>query len=201
VYPSEPKPREWFEKWRQPGEFVREAHKAILVYDKTPPQYLRDAYLAGSFARIWRDDRGPCEVRLVPEPEKFPDAQLWAGHTYLHLEITMALKKGRRMFKEHQELRDKAKRGEIVLAESHEQLQASAREAIPRVVKQKANKHYAGQTPTTLLVCANTSLSAQEMAHLTEPWKDCFDAIYLLCGMDAVMAWPQLDILRGREPS
>jgi hypothetical protein len=43
-------------------------------------------------------------------------------------------------------------------------------------------------------------LSAEEMARLTKPWKDCFDAIYLLCGMDAVMAWPTRRVLRGKKP-
>jgi hypothetical protein len=68
------------------------------------------------------------------------------------------------------------------------------------VVGQKANKHYAGSARTTLLVCTNTALSAEEIARLTEPWKDHFEAIYLICGIDVVMAWPTLSILRGKWP-
>jgi hypothetical protein len=112
----------------------------------------------------------------------------------------MALAKGKKMFKEWCELRAKTKRGEIVLAEPFEQCQASAREAIRRVVGKKANKHYAGSARATLLVCTNTALSAEEMARLTEPWKGRFDAIYLIGGVDVVMAWPTLSILRGRWP-
>jgi hypothetical protein len=43
------------------------------------------------------------------------------------------------------------------------------------------------------------SLSCEEMKRLTEPAKDCFAAIYLLCGMDVVRAWPDLGVLRGEE--
>ncbi|MCH8098090.1 MAG: hypothetical protein IID53_13540 [Proteobacteria bacterium] len=202
---TEPKPRKWFEEWREPGRFFRAADEGVKIFfvaDKAPPQYLREAYVAGLFARIWRDDGGSCEVRVVPEREKFPDAQLRAGDASLNLEVTMALREGKRMFKEWRDLRAKAKQGEIVLAETSEQRQASAREAIPRVVGQKADKHYAGQAPTTLLVCTDDgrTLSAEEMARLTEPWKDRFEAIYLLCGMDVVMAWPTLCVLRGKEP-
>ncbi len=203
--PTEPKPRKWFEEWREPGEFfdaADEGVKTFFVADRAPCQYLREAYVAGVFARIWRDDCGPCEVRLVPEREKFPDAQLRIGHTCLNLEITMALRRDKEMFKGWQELRAKTKRGEIVRAETAEQRQASAREAIPRVVGQKAGKQYAGDAPITLLVYTDDgrALSAQEMARLTEPWKDRFAAIYLLCGMDAVMAWPKRRVLRGKEP-
>lgn len=203
--PAEAKPRNWFEGWREASEFFDAADQGVKSYfiaDKTPPQYLREAYVAGLFARIWRDDRGPCKVRLVFEEEKFPDAQLKAESTNLGLEVTMALKKGKRMFKEWRELRVKTQRGDIVLAETRERRQASAREAIPRAVGQKANKHYAGGAPTTLVVYSDDGrvLSAEEMARLTEPWKDCFAAIYLLCGMDAVMAWPKRCVLRGTKP-
>jgi hypothetical protein len=129
------KPRKWFEEWRTPGDFRRAADRGIgtfFVADVTPPHYLRDAYLAGAFACIWRDARGPCEVRLGPKPEESPDAQLKAGEQCLDVEITMAL--GRPMFKEWRELRAKTERGEIVFAKSLEQRQATAREAIPRVV-------------------------------------------------------------------
>ena len=201
--PTEPKPRKWFEEWREPSEFFRAADEGVntfIVPDKATLQHLRDAYVAGAFARIWRDDQGPCEVRLVPEAEKFPDAQLRAGDACRDLEVTMALRKEKRMFKEWGELRAKAKQGEVVLADTAEQRRASAREAIPRAVGKKAAKHYA--EPPTLLVYADDgrALSAEEMARLTEPWKDRFEAIYLLCGMDVVMAWPELRVLRGKEP-
>ena len=198
---ADPKPRSWFEEWREPGEFYRAANEGLQTFfctDTTPEPYLRDAYHAGVFARIWRDDQGPCEVRLVPEPEKFPDAQLRSesGDTCLDIEITIARKKGSRMFKELRELRELG----FVPAESLEELQASAREAIPRVVKEKADKRYSESKDITLLVITNGSLSAEEMARLTEPWKNCFHAICLLSLMDVVMAWPELCVLSGKEP-
>jgi hypothetical protein len=48
--------------------------------------------------------------------------------------------------------------------------------------------------------------SRHAMAHgtgvgaLTMPWKDSFPAIYPLCGMDVVEAWPELHVLKGTEP-
>ncbi len=104
------------------------------------------------------------------------------------------------MFKEWRELRAKTERGELVLAESPEEYQASARAAVPRVVGKKADRHYAGAAATTLLVCTTTALLPEELARLTEPWKDRFDAIYFICGIDVVMAWPTLSILRGQWP-
>jgi hypothetical protein len=174
--------------------------KAFFVADKVPPQYLRDGYVAGAFARVWRDDQGSCTVRLVQNEALFPDAQLKIEGACLDLEITMALDKDKKMFEEWSELRDKAKRGEFVLAKTFEQRRASALEAIPRRCKEKSEKQYA--TPPTLVIHTDDGLaiSAEEMAHLTEPWKDRFAAIYLLCGMDAVMAWPELRVLRGKEP-
>jgi hypothetical protein len=52
----------------------------------------------------------------------------------------------------------------------------------------------------TLLVCTDTSLPAEEMVRLTEPWKGRFEAIYLLCRTDVVLAGPELRVLRGKKP-
>lgn len=146
------------------------------------------------------DARGPCRVQLVPKENEFPDAQLKSDGTYLNIEITMGLAKGKKMFKEWREERAKAKQGKISLAKSNEERKAIAREAIPRVVKQKAAKNY--DTPPTLLVYTDDgrALTASELARLTKPWKDAFSAIYLLCGMDVVEAWPALCVLEGKEP-
>ena len=200
--PTESRPRTWFEEWHEPGEFYHAADlgvRAFFLTDTNPPQYLREAFHVGWFGSIWRDNHGLCEVRLLGEGG-FPDAQLRADGVHLDLEVTMALAKDKQMFKEWRELRAKTQRGEIVLAEPPEEYEASAREAIPRVVGQKADKHYAGSASTTLLICANTALSAEEMARLTEPWKDRFAAIYLICGIDVVRVWPTRSILTGRWP-
>jgi hypothetical protein len=200
--PTRSKCRKWFEEWREPSEFFRAADegvKTFFVADKAPCQYLREAYVAGAFARIWRDDRGPCEVRLLRKGGS-PDAQFKAEGLCLNLEITMALAKDKKMFEEWPEQRAKAKQGQVVLAQNCEQRQASAREAIPRVIAKKAAKHYA--VPPTLLIYTDDgrALTAPELARLTMPWKDRFLAIYFLLGMDVVEAWPVLRVLRGTEP-
>ena len=55
------KPAKWFESWKGPREFYRAADKGLEEFYQTgraPPQYLREAYVAGAFARIWEDDQG-----------------------------------------------------------------------------------------------------------------------------------------------
>jgi hypothetical protein len=47
-----PLTKEWFEEWREPGEFYSAANKELAVLYSSggkfnPPQYLRDAYLGG----------------------------------------------------------------------------------------------------------------------------------------------------------
>lgn len=197
------KQRRWFEEWRSPVEFFRAADEGLsrcFVADRVPPQFLREAYPAGLFACIWQDAREPCRVRLVPQNETFPDAQLKAEDVTLDLEVTMALRMGRRMFEEWRDMRRKFDRGEMILSETSKVRRAIAREAIPRVVRKKADKHYA--VPPTLLVLSDDgrALSAEEMRQLTEPWKDRFAAIYVLSGLDAVKTWPKMAILRAKTP-
>jgi hypothetical protein len=51
---TDPRPREWFEEWREPSEFYRAADKGLGSlyndHDKRfdPDQYLCDAYHAGN---------------------------------------------------------------------------------------------------------------------------------------------------------
>lgn len=202
----EPKTRAWFEEWHEPREFFDMSSEGLNYYyrlDRAPCHYLRDSYVAGQFASIWQDSHGPCEVRLVPRSEQFPDAQLRAGNKFLNLEITLALQAGKKLFEEGKELRDKARRGEIVLYnKTIEEHQAVAREAIPRVICKKAKKLYSQEESISLLVYTDDGkyLSCQEMKQLTEPWKDRFSGIYLLCGMNIVVTWPELSVLRGKVP-
>ena len=199
------KPAEWYESWREPEEFYRAADENLDVFfwaGDTLPKYLRDAYVVGGFARIWEDNRGPCHVRLVPEKELFPDGELKTEAGVLHLEATMADEKDRPILKRLHELRDMYQRGEAPPLADVEKKRRIAREAIPRVCRQKAGKHYAGRGPISLVIYVNSGpvLSAEEMARLTEPWKDDFEAIYLYCGTEVVIAWPETRVLKGNEP-
>ena len=197
---TEPTPQEWFEEWREPGEFYCAANKGLGgLYNSSgkfnPPQYLCDAYHAGRFARIWQDDQGPCTVRLVRKDP--PDAQLCSGSVCLKIEITMALDKDSRLYLDLQNLRDEQRPKPV----TGEELRESAKEAIPRAVRKKADNYRTEGKALTLLVITNGSLSPEEMARLTEPWKNRFQAICLLSMMDVVVAWPKLGVLEGREPS
>jgi hypothetical protein len=113
----------------------------------------------------------------------------------LNLEITMALRSDRQMFREWRE-----NKGKMIVAETSEQREASAREAIPRVLSEKARKHYNPRPTLLVFTDDGRSLPAEELVRLTKPWNDCFPAVYLLCGMDAIMVSPKVRVLRGVEP-
>jgi hypothetical protein len=141
------------------------------------------------------------ESSLRKRQGSFPDAQFGTEDVFLDLEIRMALDQNKKMFDEWRELRVKTKQGQVVpITRTLEERQESAREAIPRAVKRKADKNYA--EPPTLLIYTDDgrALTAPELARLTMPWKDRFPAIYLLCGMDVVEAWPELHVLKGKGP-
>jgi hypothetical protein len=199
---TEPAPRAWFEEWRQPGEFYDTANVGLgCLYNTSkkfsPLQYLCDACHAGSFARIWQDNQGPSTVRLVAMQQEPPDAQLRFGDICLDIEITMALDKNSRLYLDLQNMRDER----IPRPITGEELRKIAREAIPTAVRRKAEKYSKVSDlakSLTLLVIENGSLSDSEMARLTEPYKNCFEAIYLLSWQGVVMAWPDLRVLRGQ---
>ena len=72
---------------------------------------------------------------------------------------------------------------------------------VPWAVRRKAEKYSKVSDlakSLTLLVIENGSLSDSEMARLTQPYKNCFEAIYLLSWQGVVMAWPDLRVLRGQ---
>lgn len=188
------KPRAWFEEWRDPREFFRAAMQSVesIPLTKALPQHIRDAYVMGLFARIWNDHR-PCEVRLIPESQQFPDGQLRDGSSTLDFEITIADRRDRRMFDEHRQWAAMHARGQLRKTASTPARQKHAREAIPRRCAEKA-KHYASSAAasTNLLIYVNLGpvLSGDEMVRLTRRWKSNFASIWLLCGADAVQTWP-----------
>lgn len=159
-------------------------------------QYLRDAYVAGLFGRIW-DDHSKCEIQLIDAD--FPDAQLRDTDHELMLEITIADRKGRRMVLEHRQRRE---RGEsTVLPIDREQDREHAIEAIPRAIGQKVEKYFGNRisnrrVAADLLLYVNFStllgplLSNNEMVELTRPFAANFNAIWLLLGARIFRPWP-----------
>jgi hypothetical protein len=122
--------RSWFECWRAPKEFFCTAWEQIKpVTESAPPPYIREAYVAGLFARIW-NYHSSCEVRLIAERNRFPDAQLRDGETTINLEIAIADKQDRPIWKEQKEWAEMSKRGEFVPADSPDKRRADAQEAI-----------------------------------------------------------------------
>ncbi|HKM69646.1 MAG TPA: hypothetical protein VJX94_06195 [Stellaceae bacterium] len=195
-------PRNWFECWRDPKDFFCTAWEQIKpLTGSAPPQHIRDAYVAGLFARIW-DYHSSCEVRLTDKRDEFPDAHLREGKHTIDLEIVTADKYARQTWKEQKEILEKYKHGEFVPIDCPEKRRDDALEAIARVVKHKATRHYSA--PSTLLVylmIAQTPtvsyplISVNEMALLTEPYKANFESIWVLCGLEDVRLWPDRKIL------
>ena len=187
-------PRAWFEVWRDSRKFFRAAMQSVesIPLTKAIPQHIRDAYVMGLFARIWNDHR-PCEVRLIPAPQRFPDGQLREGDSTLDFEITLADRRDRRMFDEHRQWAAMYARGQLRKPLSRAARHRHAREAIPRVCAKKAKRYGPGAAASAnLLISLNLGpvLSVDEMVRLTRPWESTFASIWLLCGTDAVQTWP-----------
>jgi hypothetical protein len=118
-----------------------------------------------------------------------------ASGSDLNIEITMALPDGYRPYIEMAEVHRATSPKPITTTD--EEHRERRRGAIAAAVRKKCGKPYPADT--TLVIVADASLSCEEMKRLTEPAKDCFAAIYLLCDMDVVRAWPDLCVLRGEE--
>jgi hypothetical protein len=124
------------------------------------------------------------------------------------------------MFAEHAEWERIRLRGELPLVrtsgeEETKLRQAQAREAISRVCEQKVIR-YTGSAnseklvPASLLLYLNigqvlsnsgTLLSVDEMVELTEPYRNSFQSIWVLCGIEVVRTWPDGKVLRAtRDP-
>jgi hypothetical protein len=95
----------------------------------------REAMVSATFAR-WRPWNRDWLVRLVPEVERFPDAELKSGDDVRSFEIVEADKEGRRRCEEYRKAR-----GELESFDSGEEA-GDALESIVRVVAQKARKKY-----------------------------------------------------------
>ncbi len=201
-------PREWFEQPRPPLEFYHQAKMANfglpghVFFEKRvggeDVQYIFDAFTAGEFARIVSQS-DPCKVALVKG--KFPDFFLGfddPAKGTMEFEAVEADEKGRRRTDEFKALHEMQLRhgpGYMELKQySPDEEVDRAREAIPRVVGQKASKGY---PVTTNLVVRNNlgALEADEYRNLTKRWQACFNEIWVLKGPYAFQAWPQLVVL------
>lgn len=197
-------PREWFELHRDPLEFYLEAERCNfglpqhVFFEKRVGganiHYLLDAFTAGEFARIV-SQTAPCTVALVNGT--FPDFSLSfsdGARGTVEFEAVEADRKVRRA-DEYRALHEKKLRHgpdymELEEYSPHEE-EMQAREAIPRVVGQKAAKGYPA---TTNLVVRNNlgALDSGEYRNLTRPWRDSFNEIWVLDAPFAFRLWPHL---------
>ncbi len=195
----------WFECWRNPTEFFCLARQqgALIPPSKHLPTYFREAYVAGLFARILHE-HNPCSVRLVPTKEEPPDFQLKQNENTLGFENVIADKPDRKMWEDHAKWDAILKIGGIIPTEKSAERRKYMSEAIPKRVEEKITKYQKKQinmSKINLLIYLNTgpALSEKEMVHLTEPYKDNFQSIWMLCGSDAVRAWPERQVLSAQQ--
>lgn len=203
--------REWFELHKDPLEFYREAKRCNdslpehVFFEKrvggADIHYLFDAFTAGEFARIVAQTAS-CTVALVNGA--FPDFSLSfsdAAKGIVEFEAVEADENDRRRADEYRALHEKRLLHGPDYMELEEycpyEEEMQAREAIPRVVGQKAAKDY---PVTTNLVVRNNlgALEAQEYRDLTKPWQDSFNEIWVLDAPFAIQVWP--DLVRLGDP-
>ncbi len=192
-------PPSWFSDWYDPARFFGEV-SAIL--ESIPsgrlfvgPEYqdLFDAFAAGRFA-VARRTSEVCLLRM--ERDRFPDFALKLGDRIEQFEFTEADRAGRRRGEEYQRRAERSRRGlpnEPELFDPTEDV-AAALEAIARVIKAKARKHY--QPKPNLLVLVTLAGfewppdREAELIELTRPWRHGFESIWLLWGAHVFRAWP-----------
>jgi hypothetical protein len=199
--------RSWFEVLRDPGEFLAEARrcnfalKTDVFFGKrvggVNTDYLQEAYTAGEFGGLWTQEEA-CKVSLVPERERFPDFRLvFPDGRRLQFESVWADEDGRKVEDEYREFERRKARwnrcrellvnagrhdfGEYLRLEpySADDEEDKAREALARVVEEKAGKGY--PRDTRLVVRNNLGhLSGAECRQITLPWHDRFAEIWVL---------------------
>src|ERR1700730_7145343 len=162
--------RSWFEVLRDPGEFLAEARrcnfalKTDVFFGKrvggVNTEYLQEAYTAGEVGGLWTQE-GACKVSRVPEREGFPDFRLvFPDGRRLQFESVWADEDGRKVEDEYREFERRKARwnrcpellvnagrhdfGEYLRLEpySADDEEDKAREALARVVEEKAGKGY-----------------------------------------------------------
>jgi hypothetical protein len=215
-----PLPRSWFESWHDSTEFFCTAWEQIKPdTGHAPLQHLRDAYVAGLFAKIL-SYHSRCEVKLSREqeefldarlsfasgPDEFPTAQLLKRENryIVDIEIVTADKYLRPTWRELRDLTENYKQHEYPPpTDCPKKRRDALLEAIPRVVKQKAECHY---NPSPHLVvylmiappptASYPLVTVEEMEQSTEPYKGDFKSIWILREMENIRLWPERKILR-----
>jgi len=156
-------------------------------------------------------------VRLVAERDRFPDAQLRDGdNNTKNFEIVIADKLDRRMWENQKRWAEMYKRKECLPVDSPDERRAYALEAIPRICEKKVKRYLGAKTDKKVsvnLLIYMTQVQAptvlypvitvDEMVTLTEPYKNKFESIWLLCGNEDVRVWPKPKILgtpQGQDP-
>lgn len=192
-------PISWLSELHEPQSFlvaVREVMDSIEdddLFNNPKYQILFDGYAAGRLAAT-RGAYEPCLVRLVAD--HFPDFELTFGETVEHFEFTEADRAGRSRGDEYRRAAERRRQGlpsEGELFSPYEE-DLAAREAIPRVIQAKANKHY--RPKPHLFVLVNLTIFEDpdnrgfDLVDMTQPWSKDFESIWLLWGNFCFRTWP-----------
>ena len=192
-------PAKWYTEWQSPETFFKEVDSFLEIADSeatfTDPAYQAwlDAYIAGKFSVI-RNTVQPIRVRMVRDPH--PDFELEIEGRIVPFEATEADRVGRRRGDEYRLAAERRRKGlppDLEGFDPGEELEA-AREAIPRVLRRKAEKLYS--PPPNLVVIVNLTtfgetLPLDELTDQTEPYRRSFESIWLVWGLRAIQTWPE----------
>lgn len=198
-------PESWHTDWHEPDRFFSEVEAMLEPYDSevifSDPKFQThfDAFIAGKLAVI-RNTHEPTRVRLVKG--EAPDFELNIQGEVEPFEATEADRADRRRGDEYREVAKRRKQGlpkELEMFSPSEEME-HAREAIPRVIENKAKKRY--RPPPHLVVMVNLTtfgdiIPVPELADLTSPFQGFFASIWIVWGHRAIRTWPDLLDLIG----
>jgi len=191
-------PEGWYNDWQEPEQFFGEVEALLEPFDDdvifTNPKFQAhfDAFIAGKLAVI-RNTHEPTRVRLVKA--EAPDFELNVQGEIEPFEATEADRAGRRRGDEYRLAAENREQGlpkELEMFSPSEEMER-AREAIPRVIENKAKKLYS--PPPHLVVLVNLTTFGEippvpELVDLTAQFQNSFASIWLVWGHRAVRTWP-----------
>ena len=189
------------ERWQRPEEMLRhyeEIRGAMTgeeFFNQPGIQFVRDAWAAATLGTA----RSAEEVRLIPEPERWPDFALRRNGMTEQWEVTEADIPGRRRGEEYQY--DPLIPGDRALGLDHPENYIARAERAPEAIRaactKKAAKNYSSSV--SLLVYLNISdfgarheQVVSSFPDATRAAKDKFNEVWVLWKNCAYRVWPMV---------
>ena len=181
-------------RWQHPPVFQDAALRLIDIdagdlFGDPKNQFRMEAYIAGEFAIIYNKHES-CQVRLTEDG--LYDFELQTGEGVVGFQAVEADQESRRRGDEYRNKPESSKAIDVDLDKEYD----DARNAIQRVLGQKAARHYSPRVNIVVYVNLFFDDGEGQCARLTEPWKDDFESVWLLRTPNRLIrAWPSILIL------